>query len=321
MGTPADDEPTEVLGPVPPAPERTEVMPAVDAWTPVPPPQPRHAAPQQFPPPAPGTGPTFSAPGPDAPRYGWVPGDAPAGQHGSPAPTGSAPADYRAPDAWAQGGWGGPQQPPPQQPGPWGVPQQPGLQQPGPWGVPQQPGPQQPGPWGVPQQPGPQQPGPWGVPQQQAPWGVPQQQAPWGVPQQQTPWGAPPPQQGWAPQQDPRLGAGGWAPTRPSAADRTWAPAAHWLPLFTHWVGPLAVLLTAGRRSQRVRAEAVASLNWEITVAILLAVATALAPFGPVAPVLAFVTVVLSVGFHVYAALTVARGGRFTYPGALPFIS
>ncbi len=81
------------------------------------------------------------------------------------------------------------------------------------------------------------------------------------------------------------------------------------------------VLLTAGRRSERVRAEAVASLNWEITVAILLAVATALGPFGLVAPGLALVTLAVSAGLHVYGAITVARGGRFRYPGALPFIS
>ena len=71
-------------------------------------------------------------------------------------------------------------------------------------------------------------------------------------------------------------------------------------------------------------AERATLMAWRVaflTVAILLAVATALAPFGLVAPGLALGTVAVSVGLHVFGAVTVARGGRFTYPGALPFIS
>nr|NLI49645.1 DUF4870 domain-containing protein [Propionibacterium sp.] len=288
MSQSGDDEPTEALGPVPPVAEHTEVMPAVDPWTPVPPPAPRHAAPAppfpDFPPPAPDAVPVYPPPGPsrgfpvDAdpwsaappasqPHYGW---DQPADPAGQGAPSASVGWPGPAPgvgrptfDPPSGQGWGPPAPS-------WGAPQ-PGLPAQGGWA-----------------------PTPQGWPGQG--W-VPAQQAP----------------SGW--------GSGGWAPTRPSQDDRTWAPAAHWLPLLTHWVGPLVVLLTAGRRSERVRAEAVSSLNWEITVAILLAVATALGPFGLVAPVLALVTVAVSVGLHVYGAIIVARGGRFRYPGALPFIA
>ncbi|MFF4984658.1 PQQ-binding-like beta-propeller repeat protein [Streptomyces sp. NPDC001046] len=82
------------------------------------------------------------------------------------------------------GGFGAPTPPPPQgppQPG-YGYPQQP-PQQPGPYG---QPGPYAPGPYGQPPQPGPygqpQQPGPYGQPQQPGPYGQPQQPGPYGQP-------------------------------------------------------------------------------------------------------------------------------------------
>ena len=99
-----------------------------------------------------------------------------------------------------------------------------------------------------------------------------------------------------------------------------WAPAAHWLPLLTHWIGPLAVLLTVGRRSEWVRTEAAASLNWEITVAVLLAVSAGLAQFGVIGPALALAVIVLSVGLHIAGAVTASRGGSFRYPLALPIV-
>lgn len=309
MRDPGDDEPTEAIGPVPAEPDRTEVLPAVGAWTPVPPP-PRRAAPEgapsDFPPPAPGAMPRFAAPDP-----GWGPTTAaPAGPPAGPSARPGAPVRY---------GWG--QEPSPAQGRPHFDP--PAGAVPGsPWGTPPAAVPPPAGlGWDAPP-PGWAAPPPgWDAPPQG--WAAPPQG--WAAPQG---WSAPP---GWGPPAGPpaHLGAtpvwgaplpAGWAPARPTRDDLVWAPAAHWLPLLTHWVGPLAVLLTAGRRSERVRAEAVASLNWEITVAILLAVATALAPFGLVAPVMALATVAVSVGLHVFGAVTVARGGRFRYPLALPFV-
>ncbi|MGW5130271.1 outer membrane protein assembly factor BamB family protein [Streptomyces sp. NPDC004135] len=84
------------------------------------------------------------------------------------------------------GGFGAPQDPPPQGGG-FGAPTPPppqGPPQPG-YGYPQQP-PQQPGPYG---QPGPYAPGPYGQPQQ-GPYGQPQQ-GPYGQPQQPGPYGQP----------------------------------------------------------------------------------------------------------------------------------
>jgi uncharacterized Tic20 family protein len=109
-----------------------------------------------------------------------------------------------------------------------------------------------------------------------------------------------------------------WA--APTREEQAWATAAHWLPLMTHWVGPLVVLLTVGRRSDCVRTEAAASLNWEITVAVLLAVSVALARFGVLGPVVAIAVALFSIGMHIIGAVTASRGGSFVYPLALPIV-
>lgn len=98
------------------------------------------------------------------------------------------------------------------------------------------------------------------------------------------------------------------------------ATMAHALPLISHWIGPLIVYLTAGRRSSHVRTEAAHSLNWELTVAIALALCGLLAPFGVIAPALAIGVAVLSLGLHIAGAITAARGHSFAYPFAIPFV-
>lgn len=101
-----------------------------------------------------------------------------------------------------------------------------------------------------------------------------------------------------------------------------WASAAHWLPIFTHWVGPLVVLLTVGRRSSRVRAEAMASLNWEITVALMLAGATLLRRVvGPgVSAGLVIGIILLSALLRLAAVREVRRGRHHEYALALPIV-
>lgn len=112
-----------------------------------------------------------------------------------------------------------------------------------------------------------------------------------------------------------------WRPDTPSGRDVRLAAAAHWLPLVSHWIGPLALYLTAGRRSDHVRTEAAASANWELTVAIVLAVAAGLAmKVGLVGPILAIAVAGLSIGLHVVGAVIASRGGSFTYPLAIPFL-
>lgn len=134
-----------------------------------------------------------------------------------------------------------------------------------------------------------------------------------------------PPEYTWTPQPWAPPTQGQPPPTAPiwpgpTDEERVWAPAAHWLPLLTHWIGPLVVLLTVGRRSEWVRAEAAASLNWEITVAVLLALSVALSRFGVIGPALALAVIVLSLGLHIAGAITASRGGSFHYPLALPIV-
>lgn len=105
-----------------------------------------------------------------------------------------------------------------------------------------------------------------------------------------------------------------------STARRGWAAAAHWLGIVTAWIGPLVVLLTVGATSRRVRDAAVASLNWEITVAVLLAVSVFLSRWGMLGPAFAVAVVILSIGLHVIGAVTAASGRSFTYPLALPIV-
>lgn len=135
------------------------------------------------------------------------------------------------------------------------------------------------------------------------------------------PSGALPPVYGWAPPAGPPVAWGATARyARPSAAERRWAAAAHALPLVSHWVGPLLMLLTVGRRSETVRRAAAASFNWEVTAALLVAVSLlALRPWPLLGPVIAALVVAFSVAMHAYGALVAARGEIFEYP-ALPFL-
>jgi uncharacterized Tic20 family protein len=106
---------------------------------------------------------------------------------------------------------------------------------------------------------------------------------------------------------------------RLTAADTSWMTTAHWIGLATHWVGPLLVLLTVGQRRPRVRAEAVESLNWEITVAVGLAVAMLLMPTGLGWPA-ALLVVLCSIGFHLRGAAVASEGRPFHYPVALRLV-
>ncbi len=111
-----------------------------------------------------------------------------------------------------------------------------------------------------------------------------------------------------------------WEAFYPPPETRTWATAAHWLPLVSHWMGPLVLLLTVGRRNPWVRAEALTSLNWEITVAVGLAFSLVFYQFGVVGPALSVALVLLSVGLHVAGALTAWQGRHFEYAAALPIV-
>lgn len=168
--------------------------------------------------------------------------------------------------------------------------------------------------WGAPapsQQEGDASGQPWGPP-------APTHQLPgdasgqaWGPPAPSQEWGAP------ASGQNPFHPAQAGASRSPEEAE--WMPRAHWLGLLTHWVGPLLVLLTVGARNDRVRAEAVESLNWEITVAIAMAF-SAMLLFGGAGIVAALAVVACSIVFHLRGAAEARKGRHYRYPLALRIV-
>ncbi|MEV6804414.1 PQQ-binding-like beta-propeller repeat protein [Streptomyces sp. NPDC051129] len=153
----------------------------------------------------------------------------PQDQPPQPAGSGGSEAPHQPPDQGAFGAPEAPQNPPGQ--GGFGAPQPPAgpPQQPPPgYGYPQQPAPgpygAAPGPYGAPQQPGPYgaqpQPGPYGAPQQPGPYGAQPQPGPYGAPQQPGPYGGGP-QPGYGhPPQPPYPGMPGAAPGGPAGAPR-----------------------------------------------------------------------------------------------------
>jgi uncharacterized Tic20 family protein len=76
--------------------------------------------------------------------------------------------------------------------------------------------------------------------------------------------GAAPPWQPYRPQQ----AAYPHAPAPSSSDERTWSMLAHLLGIVTGWVAPLIIMLTKGKESPSVRANAAEALNFEITLVI-----------------------------------------------------
>lgn len=142
-------------------------------------------------------------------------------------------------------------------------------------------------------------------------------------PQVASPWNpreqpAPP---AWAEPADVRTGDGdGWRNRPMTAEERRWAPAAHWLPLLTTWVGPLVVLLTVGERNARVRECAKESFNFEVTMALAL-LASVLLVFVGVGLVLVVLLPVVWLVLHLVAAARAGRGEMYRYPMRIRFLS
>lgn len=169
------------------------------------------------------------------------------------------------------------------------------------------------------------------------PYGQPAPQPPYGAPS--TPYGAPPqaayqqpaaafdpltagygqpPAPGGYPMQPYQPGyPAGYAEISP-AEEATWASAAHWSPLLLNlaglgFLGPLIILLVQGGKSARVRANAVESLNFELTfiIAMIVSVILILLLVG-----IALVIVIPIVWFilRIVAAVAASNGQDYRYP-------
>ncbi|RVX38187.1 hypothetical protein EDD27_0480 [Nonomuraea polychroma] len=236
----------------------------------------------------------------DATRY-VAPSDVPPSQGSGPQQPGSQP------------GYGYGQQPGSQP----GYGQQPGSQ-PG-YGYGQQPG-SQPG-YGYGQQPG-SQPG-YG----QQPPGHGQQAPGYGQPQSGGYGGQP--GYGSAPHQPPGYGyaqapgepyiPGRFGP-RPGTDDTTMAMLAHLLGLLASWLGPLIIYLMKKDESPYVRDQAAEALNFQITMFIGYAISGILVIVF-IGALLLPVVWILSLIFHIQAAMATNKGQNYRYPFALRLIT
>jgi hypothetical protein len=117
----------------------------------------------------------------------------------------------------------------------------------------------------------------------------------------------------------PGLGqSGSGAPLTPQE-ERTWAMAAHLSSILGVWAfflgaaGPLVVLLVMGPRSPYVRAQAVESLNFNISILVYSIVAWILA-FILVGFVILAALFVIQIVFTVIATVRVSNGETYRYP-------
>ncbi|MEV0149231.1 MULTISPECIES: DUF4870 domain-containing protein [unclassified Nonomuraea] len=208
------------------------------------------------------------------------------------------------PQSGGQGHGYGQQPPPPpgyQQPGYPG----PGYSGPGYSG----PGYQQPGhPQSGPHQPGPQQPG-YGYQQP----GHPPPGYPGSSGYQQPGYGYPPP-----PLRPPHQ-PGVYGP-RPGTDDTTMAMLSHLLGLLVSWVGPLIIYMMKKDEAPYVRDQSAEALNFQITMFIGYVVAGILSIF--VIGLFLFPVVwIVSLVFHIQAALAANRGENYRYPISVRLIS
>jgi uncharacterized Tic20 family protein len=106
----------------------------------------------------------------------------------------------------------------------------------------------------------------------------------------------------------------------PTAEERTWALGAHLGTIVIYFLAPLIVMLTKGKESGFVRAHAVESLNFQLTLIIALCVAAALSIVGiglVLMPLIAIAALVLIV----IASIRAYQGEKFRYPVNIRFIS
>ncbi|MEU8144792.1 DUF4870 domain-containing protein [Nonomuraea sp. NPDC048901] len=241
----------------------------------------------------PGSGPTpgyGAQPGSGpAPGYGAQPGSGPAPEYGGQPGSGPAPG-YGDQPAYGSGPQSGPGSGP--QPGyGYGQPGSGGYGQPGSGGY------GQPGSGGYGQSPG------YGYGQPPTP-----------------PPGYEQPGYGYAaPQQRPPHVPGVYGP-RPGSDDTTMAMLAHLLGLLVSWIGPLIIYLMKRDESPYVRDQSAEALNFQITMFIGYVVA-GLLTVVLIGIILFPIIWIVSLIFHIQAAIAANKGENYRYPIAIRMVS
>ncbi|MEV0591073.1 DUF4870 domain-containing protein [Nonomuraea cavernae] len=128
------------------------------------------------------------------------------------------------------------------------------------------------------------------------------------------------PGQGYgAPQQRPPHVPGRYGP-RPGSDDTTMAMLAHLLGLLVSWVGPLIIYLMKKDESPYVRDQAAEALNFQITMFIGYMVA-GLLTIILIGLLLLPIVWIVSLIFHIQAAIAANKGEKYRYPIAIRLVS
>ncbi|MER6944902.1 DUF4870 domain-containing protein [Nonomuraea sp. NPDC000554] len=129
----------------------------------------------------------------------------------------------------------------------------------------------------------------------------------------------PPPGYGYgAPRQEPHV-PGRYGP-RPGSDDTMMAMLAHLLGLVVSWVGPLIIYLMKKDESPYVRDQAAEALNFQITMFIGYLIAGVLT-IVLIGLILLPIVWIVSLIFHIQAALAANRGENYRYPIAIRLIT
>ena len=107
--------------------------------------------------------------------------------------------------------------------------------------------------------------------------------------------------------------------TRPNAEERNWASAAHLGTLVLWVIAPIVVLLTKGQESAFVRAQAIESLNFQLTV-LLVSLGSAALTMLEVGFLLLPAVAAGALVMIVWATVRTYRGDPFRYPVNLRLI-
>lgn len=106
---------------------------------------------------------------------------------------------------------------------------------------------------------------------------------------------------------------------RPTEEERVWALVAHLSPAVAFFLGPLLVFLIKGNDSKFVRAHAIESLNFSITLAIGYAISFGLTLFF-IGFCMLIAIYVFAVITHILAAVKGWQGQAYRYPFAIRLI-
>lgn len=122
-----------------------------------------------------------------------------------------------------------------------------------------------------------------------------------------------------APQPRPPHVPGVYGP-RPGSDDTTMAMLAHLLGLLVSWIGPLVIYLMKKDESPYVRDQSAEALNFQITMFIGYTVCFVLA-FVLIGFILLPVVWIVSLIFHVQAAIAANKGENYRYPISIRLVS